>query len=445
MDRRSFLQGVGAATGVMLFPPLATQALAAPSTLLPRYWLQIHCGGGWCPLSSFDPHPEPARNYSAADILTYGAFRSSPFIGSTSTYPDPVTGRADTLNYYDRFFTKYQSRMLVVNGVDNQSGDHPTAALYSLTGGLALPYPNFGALAAAVLEPSLPMSYCGNNTQGIIGGSQANMGALQAASGPLLRMASPNTIDPNSGTTTYQANSTWNEVLAAVNSRVGRMQGLEKVAMRAQQRALLQVARANNDNSALINVLNTLFSNPVNPNDAAATVDVLMGCFQARLAVAGSISLPTGALGAVYNNFDAHAAHDARMYPLMDATMRIIDYAVTSAETAGIALNVVVTSDFSRTPGYNAAAGTDHNPGACSYMFIGPDFIGGRQVGATTVNASGYVGLPVNATTLQEDPNGVSLTAAHIHAALRHVANIDTSALSARFPVNTPVLPLFTG
>ena len=435
-----------AATAGTTLWPAPPAARAAGSTYLPRYWLNIRCDGGLCALSSVDPYPAPARSYDKNAILTYGAFNVSPFIGNTSSYPDPLTGMADGTDYTDRFFAKYQHRLLVVKGVNNQSGDHPTASAYAATGGLALPYPDFTALSAAVLYPSLPMAYCGSNTRGIIGGSQANMGALRASSGPLLRMASPNTPSPANANDLYQPNGAWKDMLGAIDDRLARLQGLDKIAFRAQQRSLMQVARANNDNAALVNVLNQLLSGPVNPNDAAATIDVLIGCFRAGLAQGATIDVPSGALGAQFTNFDSHSNSDARQYPLIDALYRIIDYAVSSADAAGLPLNVFTTSEFSRTAGFNVNNGTDHNPSASCYWFIGPDFKGGRVVGATTIDPKyGYVGLPVNPSTLQEDPNGIQMIGAHIHAALRHTAGIETAPLAARFPVAQPVLPLFLG
>ena len=442
MLRRSFLQSMGAGAVTLFLPPPGARA----ATALPRYWLNLHAGGGMCALSSYDPYPAPVRSFSQSSITQHGVFSLSPFLGAPSNYPDPTTGRADTQGYYTRFFDKYKDRLLLIRGVDNQSGDHPTAANYAMTGGLALPYPNFTALAAAVLNPSLPMAYIGGNTQGIIGGSQADMGTLRAASQPLLRMASPNLPDPANGNNLFQMDSTWREVEGAINSRLARLQGQERVAFRAQQRALMQVARSNTDNTALIGVLNNLFSKPVNPNASAATIDVLIGCFQAGLALGATLDAQPGALFDTFGNFDSHADHDARQYPLLDASLRVLDYAIASADAAGLNLNIMLSSDFGRTAGYGGGTGTDHNPAASSYMFIGPDFKGGRVVGATTIDPTlGYIGLPINATNLQEDPNGVHLTAAHIHAALRQVSGIDKATLSQRFTVSQPVLPLFAG
>src|SRR5579872_7547047 len=94
MRRRDLLKGMAAASTVALLPPFLRRAAADSG--ISRYWLHFHAAGAWCPMSVFDPHPEPARHFSPSDIKQIGPFSYGPYIGDPSQVPDPFTGKVDS-------------------------------------------------------------------------------------------------------------------------------------------------------------------------------------------------------------------------------------------------------------------------------------------------------------------------------------------------------------
>ena len=72
-------------------------------------------------------------------------------------------------------------------------------------------------------------------------------------------------------------------------------------------------------------------------------------------------------------------------------------------------------------------------------MFMGADIQGGRVIGGTD---NGQLPLAVNPTTMELDASGVTLSAGHIHAALREIAGLNTNPIITGFEVDE-WLPIF--
>jgi len=89
----------------------------------------------------------------------------------------------------------------------------------------------------------------------------------------------------------------------------------------------------------------------------------------------------------------------------------------------------VIGSEFGRTPGYNSGNGKDHWS-VSSMMFMGRGIKGGRILGSSTHRHSAK---KVNATTLDNDDNGIEITYAHINKALRKLAGIESNKLITQY------------
>ena len=98
-------------------------------------------------------------------------------------------------------------------------------------------------------------------------------------------------------------------------------------------------------------------------------------------------------------------------------------------------LVVVVQSEMSRTPAYNAGNGKDHWS-VGSVMFLGRGIKGNRVIGATD---SQQFHVPLDPQALACDRrNGIRVRPEHIHAALRDLAGISDHPFSQRFPLGVP-------
>ena len=99
------------------------------------------------------------------------------------------------------------------------------------------------------------------------------------------------------------------------------------------------------------------------------------------------------------------------------------------AEELGIAdrILLVIGSDFGRTNFYNDGNGKDHwNVG--SYMLMEQNASwGNRVVGASDEL---HFALPIDPDSLQPDRNGIILTPAHVHRAVRNYLGLDGFAQS---------------
>jgi hypothetical protein len=165
-------------------------------------------------------------------------------------------------------------------------------------------------------------------------------------------------------------------------------------------------------------------------------IQVALAAYSAGLSVSVSVSR---------GGFDTHGNHDANHLPNLIDFVNAADFAMQEAERMGIAdkVAVVMGSDFGRTPGYNSGNGKDHWP-ISSMMMMGPGIPGNRVIGGTDDRHGPMV---VDPTTLQpvgspDTAEGVRLSIAHVHRALRDLAGVPDS-FKAEFPLAGEDLPIF--
>ena len=122
-------------------------------------------------------------------------------------------------------------------------------------------------------------------------------------------------------------------------------------------------------------------------------------------------------------------------------TLRALDYIFDTAEMMGLGgnLNVVVGSDFGRTPQYNMNQGKDHW-NVTSMLFSGPNIPGDVTVGASDAE---FKPMKFDRATLQPSDSGVRINTNHVHKALRRLAGVDQTDAAKQFPLIGDDLPLF--
>jgi uncharacterized protein (DUF1501 family) len=160
----------------------------------------------------------------------------------------------------------------------------------------------------------------------------------------------------------------------------------------------------------------------------------------AQLAVAGFQAGLTVSANLSIGGFDTHGNHDVDQARQVIKLISGIGHILDLIEAQGMSgkVNILVGSDFGRTPHYNENNGKDHWP-ISSMLAFGPNIRGGRVVGASTADQLAQL---VDPTTLAVG-SGVKITPAVIHRALRTVAGIDPD-LQARFPIVGEDVPLFS-
>jgi uncharacterized protein (DUF1501 family) len=168
---------------------------------------------------------------------------------------------------------------------------------------------------------------------------------------------------------------------------------------------------------------------------------VALRSFQAGLSVSANLIL---------NGWDTHSKNDLYQTNKMWVLFRALTYIKDAAEQLGIAdqLNIVVGSDFGRTPHYSATgnpeSGKDHHS-VTSWMTMlwhqNRD-AGLRVVGATT---DGILPRALDdQLNVTDAATGTILTPALLHKNLRGIAGISGSMVDTAFPLSGTELPVWS-
>lgn len=454
MKRREFLKYAGVSLAGLGLPLVSsTRLYAAHDGYTGPLWLTIDARGGWDPTSFFDPKgyttptdPNRINNYPAAAIEQIGNFRVAP---------PPDSFATDTTLYKARdFITRYAQRLLLINGIDCKTNSHSDGRRNTWSGELArVGFPNFGALAAAALAPSRPVSFITNGGYSVGVDPVVPVRLASRNVDVLFEIAYPNRADVrNAASPTYldeSAGGTLDLVRAARTARLQSMrqsqylpvlkQALDQFASVHADPGHIRDFVANLDGTALGSTAEKPLTAFNNRNRAW---DVYR---QGRIALAGYQSGVTAAAHISLNGFDTHNNHDAQHYPLLMDLLQGIDGILQEAAERGLSekIVVVVGSDFGRTNKYNRDAGKDHWP-ITSMMFIGNAtqvIRGNRVIGATTAD---FRAVALDRVTLQPAATGGErLRMSHVHRSLRQLAGITDSAVARPFGLTDTTLNLF--
>ena len=426
MDRRKFITralAAGAMSGFRL--PLAEAA-----DYRGKLYVFIQADGGWDPTSFCDPKTntpgERVINHWAenAEIRQAGNIRYAPFASNR------------------RFFEKYYRRMLVVNGVDAQTGSHTVGVVHNWSGRISEGYPTTTALLAAHSGHGLSMPYLS------FGGFSATQGVAA-----FTRLNRPDTIK-NFAYPERRPGREGNGYLGEEDLKVFqnyRAKNAVRLASaphlllgEARNRDLYRAALSPDATEGLRAYADLLPDRdqfePVESylylrSELKRQAQMTVLAFRARVAVSADLFL---------GGFDTHDKHDLEHTWLLGNLTESVDYLWDLAEVHGVAdrMVVVMGSDFGRTNRYNSQEGKDHWPiGSFIVMEKNRPWTN-RVVGETDEL---HFAHKINPRTLQrDDAGGTLIYPKHIHKALRRYLGIEHTAESRLFPFhNTEDLSLF--
>ena len=460
MKRREFLQLL-AATGMTASLPFSIRNAHAAEP--DHYFICVGANGGWDPTSMMDPkglnqaYPDRATG-SYDGSVNKVALDATKRTGQIQWSAIPRINNSDTQTarieaQYDNFFTTYGDRMTVINGIDTGTNNHDTGRRHIFSGNMDMGYPNFAALYAGAVAPSLPMAFISNGgydeTAGLVAKARANNADyLAGLSTPNYR----NTSNDIQNGYHFEADKGgeridhYKLIEEAQKARLVRQQAAESLPLRERQLEEMALVRSEENNlnamkthvDKLDELLAITTHNPGGERRQSAEG------FKSQAQVAAA-SLKAGLSASAMlsdGGYDTHGNHDNAHYTNMGDLLEGLDYLMLALDTLDIAqkTTVIVGSDFGRTPFYNSGNGKDHW-NVSSMLVIRPSGNGGKVFGATDEQ---FNAVKVNATTGQPDSNGLVITPAHVQKQLRKLAGIDESLAAAGFPLAVEDISLFS-
>ena len=326
-------------------------------------------------------------------------------------------------------FRRYGSEMVVINGVDAQTNSHETGKLYNWTGSNAEGLPSITALHAAAVSPDQPLAYAvyggASRTAGLITYNRFDdVSRLRELSEPNRSPWDPgNYLRPESEL--MLARRITSQTIAALLDQPGLTP--------RQRRNLVNQKIAREGQEGLARLSDSLPSQEEMQEAEEFQVGDFNFWSNLKQQMQGALLVMKSGLGSsadlALGGFDSHDQHDpiheALYYHLAEALYFFWNY----AEELGLAdrIVLVIGSDFGRTNFYNDGNGKDHwNIGSYMVMEQGASW-GNRVVGVTDEL---HFAQPINPVSLQPASDGVILTPAHVHKAVRRYMGIDEFAQS---------------
>jgi uncharacterized protein (DUF1501 family) len=424
MDRRDFLK-IASAAGLSVVSPVVygEKGLKEPprSNHAPytgKLFLFINASGGWDVTSLCDPKgaafvddPNRMNNYLTEEIGEAGNLRYAPMGGNQA------------------FFDKYYDRTLVVNGIDMLTNGHDQGNRHTWSGRLAEGYPSMAAFFAASFGVEQPLAFLSfgaySETAGLVARTRSgNINVLQ-------RLAYPSRMTPDDELSAFHSPAAEELVMRAQKDReiaLLERQGLPKI--RQAMSTLFTSRSGSNELKRLTEYLPETFS----ANPIGEQAQLAIAAFRAGVCISANLSI---------GGFDTHGDNDAQQAQQLQTLLEGIDVLWTEAEAHGVAdrVFVAVGSDFGRSPGYNDGNGKDHWP-VSSMMFMGTGVTGNRVVGSSTYRHE-PIGMNLDTLAPDESPTAKHIEPGHVCQAIRRLAGVQESELSAMFPIESQDIPLF--
>lgn len=340
MDRRNFLK-FAAASGVALMTPLAgMRSASAERRYEGPYFLLIHAGGGWDPTYVCDPKGSDGpvninKLFTKAQIGKAGQIQYAPV-----TYGGSYMAST--------FFSKYASKLLVVNGVDTTTGNHDTGTRVVWSGQVSEGAPSFAAVLAAAKSPQNPLGFITAGGYEVTGGltSLTRLGSADA----VRNIAYPNRLNPADAANmdVYHTDATWQRINAAQQARLDAMRQRQNLPRLSRGMNELFLARsADSDLASLASALPSNGDLNAAGNDIYRQALVAIAAFKTGVGVAANLT--TG-------GFDTHGDHDNQQLNALGRLLQGVDLVMEELKKQGLENKVIVAigSDFGRTPAYNA-------------------------------------------------------------------------------------------
>jgi uncharacterized protein (DUF1501 family) len=447
MNRRRFLQVAGVA-GLAMMAPIASRRGYAGVTKYPGpFWIMVNAAGGWDATMLCDPKGGNATDATSVDQ----AFTPAQIGKAGAISYAPLTYSSGSVLVQDSasFFNAHHGRLMVANGVDTATNNHDAGSRTTWCGQLAEGYPSFAAMVAAAVTAAtpVPLPFISN------GGYDATAGILPLTRvgnpATLEKLAFPNTVDPTNATSDHYFSA--NTAARIQAAQAGRVQALaKKQSLPTVANAMSSLYLARQSDQGLVDLGEQLAgvklvaqSNFPDLNGATGLDDLVNLFQQVQLALLAFKSGVAVSANLNYGGFDTHGNNDVRQERALMVLLRGLDYLFTQIDALGLTnqVYVVVGSDFSRTPYYNAQQGKDHW-NITSMMFAGPKIPGDHVVGGTD---AGFISTLVDGSTLKPSSSGERIGTANVHLALRKLAGIAGSDVDKQFPLPGDVMPLFEG
>jgi len=438
MLRRNFFRYTSAVAALVLLP-LEAKAAVYNGPL----WIFVQASGGWDPTSFCDPKGYNEILNASGNLVMQSSPMNKTFkksdirTNSRGVKYAPLVANDGVKDYnFADFFENNADDLLVINGIDTQTNGHSSGRRYMMSGKLAEGYPALSALIAGVYMPTAPLAFVTAGgydvTDGVVAGTRlSNMNVIN-------ELAFVNKQSNYKGKTiNYKDISVFNRILKAREDRTLRVinrQKLESVKALAKQYNIAN--SGSNELAKLVKYIpDDINTHEYRRNDVFA---------QGRFAMAGYRAGLTTSVNINIGGFDTHGNHDNAHIPRLARLFKGIELLKEDAQKQGILDRVVfiIGSEFGRTPGYNKGNGKDHWS-VNSMMFLGNAINKKGVIGETSDR---HVAKAVNANSLNIDENGIKITYAHIHKALRTLAGIQSNKLLTKYyplPSNIEELNLF--
>ncbi len=425
LSRREILKLMGSAGALSMVPGMTvSQSVMAAEQYNGDLILTLNVSGAWDVTSLCDPKlntsGEPDINNWAQGLNEIPTAGNIPYA--------PIWDNAS-------LFDKHSQDMLIINGIDAQTNSHSAGQIHAFSGRSNFGFPTITASVAGVMGKSLALSYINN------GGYAGNGGLVTTSSmsGPDLipKLANYDEIfysvgDQNNSVLYPQTIS--ERIKSAKLARIERQLTQSNLLTRHKE-ALNQFHLATQNLDELKKFNDFMPSGLIEDNDdqgfhsAWRQAEIAMISFKAGLTIGADITQG--------DNFDTHANHDADHGKFMRRLTRDIETIWMLAEQHGIAdkVTLVVNSEFSRTPYYNAEGGKDHWPlGSMIILKKGASWTN-RVVGRTDEVQNG---VKINPTTLQiDETNGALIYPKDVYQALRKHFGIADHNLMQQFDLKT--------
>jgi hypothetical protein len=420
LNRRRFLLLSGSAAATFTVA-LSTRSQQPCATSFP-FVITVQASGAWDPTFLVDPVADNAAftPFTSAQILTAGQIRYAPFVDNQGVFSQYMVGATP-----QDFFVKHQTRLLVINGVDNATVSHDVGPRVAFTGSNRDGQPTLSGLVAGLQGGNMPLAM-------FVSGGYASTGGLV----PITRGGSLSLLqglaDPNrDGIHPAACNDLVRAATRERDARLAAAATLPRTQLAYQQILAARSGPLEDRFREIADVLQRATGRTGNGlADAASGVIALMA------------SGATAAAHLTTGGFDTHQGHDGNhpgaLADLLEGLDFIVDTAAADPVVSARGLVIVVGSDFGRTK-YNEGGGKDHWP-ITSMMAMGVGASeaiigGGRVIGGTSpVGQNGVEALPVRVVdgrtvvVAPDDPAGFKITPAHVQLALRSAIGLCESA-----------------
>ncbi|MCU0680674.1 MAG: DUF1501 domain-containing protein [Polyangiaceae bacterium] len=424
MQRRRFLQ-LASLAGLSVVAPVGLNGINRLRAQEQRYdgpmWFFVHAGGGWDPTMLCDPKGIAPinRNYTADQIGRVGNIAYAPIVYNEGAYSNQA------------FFTKFGSRLCVINGVETMTNNHDTGTVHTWSGRLGDGNPALGALIAGIKAPSKPLGFVSaggfDKTEGLT--SVTRVDNVDVIS----RIAYPNRNDPTKEEDLFHTSDTAARIAKFQRERLEAASGGQTLPALGAVTGQLFLSRTGSNELDLLMQYAPKQEELRNAPDLLRQAMIAIAGYRAGISVAASLSV---------GGFDTHGNHDQNQANALARLLTGLDALITYAD-AQIANNfvIVVGSDFGRTPVYNQQNGKDHWS-ATSMMMLGKGIRGDRVIGGTDDK---QLSVGVDATTfapLPGDRKASKITPGVVHRSLRQLAGIDQDEKARYYPVSGEELSL---